>query len=492
MPTSDIANALRCLEEKIAAISPDVTPQEHQQRVADRISGANPRLLVYHGLGTGKSLAAILAAEQAGGDYGIVAPAALRQNFNKEIEKFTKGSNPEVMSYTGLGMGKQFAKQPETLIVDEAHRLRNPSGNANKAIANQASKAKRLMLLTGSPIVNSPTDLAAPISLLNNINLSPEKFEEDFIDYKKVSPGFFASLRGVTAGEKPDIKNEAKLRELLKGKVDYQPSKTPEGVSVNEEIVDAPMSAYQERIQNAIRKKIPLKFLWKLDKEFPLSRNESTKLNAFLSGLRQVSLSTQPFRADKDPLKSFEQSGKLTAAMTRLKDLLSSDPRKKAIIYSNFVQSGLDPYAAALTRDKIPYGYFHGGISEAARKKAVNEYNAGKLKALLIGPAGAEGLSTKGTSLIQLLDPYWNETRSNQAQGRGLRFDSHTGLPEELKDVKVQKFISKGQQPSTLMRWLGAKPVRTGDEMLQSMAARKEELNERFKKLLREEGSKRE
>lgn len=489
MPHPDIAAALRCLEEKRAAISPDVTPQAHQQRVADRLSGDNPRLLVYHGLGTGKSLASILAAEQAGGDYGIVAPAALRQNFNKEIEKFTEGSDPEVLSYTGLGMGKQFAKQPETLIVDEAHRLRNPSGKATKAIADQAAKAKRLMLLTGSPIVNSPTDLASPISLLNNISLTPEKFEEDFIDYRKVGPGLLARLRGVSAGEKPTIKNEAKLRQLLKGKVDYQPSKTPEGVSVNEEVVETPMTAEQERIQNAIRKKIPLKFLWKLDKEFPLSRNEVNKLNSFLTGLRQVSLSTQTFRADKSPLKSFEQSGKLNEAMKRLKELVASDPRKKAIIYSNFIQSGLDPYAAALEREKIPYGYFHGGISEADRKKAVDEYNAGKLKALLIGPAGAEGLSTKGTSLIQLLDPYWNETRSNQAQGRGLRFDSHVGLPEELKDVKVQRFISKGKQPSTLMRLLGSKPVRTGDQMLQSMAASKEELNEKFKRILQEEGS---
>jgi hypothetical protein len=70
-----------------------------------------------------------------------------------------------------------------------------------------------------------------------------------------------------------------------------------------------------------------------------------------------------------------------------------------------------------------------------------------------------------------------------------LRFDSHVGLPEELKDVKVQRFISKGKQPSTLMRLLGSKPVRTGDQMLQSMAASKEELNEKFKRILQEEGS---
>jgi len=476
---------------KESAMRPEIILQEHQQRVADRLGGSDNRLLVYHGLGTGKSLASILAAEQAGDDYGIIAPASLRQNFEKEIDKFTTGSDPEVMSYTGMGMGKKFKKQPNTLIIDEAHRLRNPEGQAVKNIAAQAAAAKRLLLLTGSPIVNSPTDLASTIGLLHNKPMTPEAFSDKFIDYRKVNPGLIAKMRGIGSGEQAFVKNEKELRDLLRGKVDYQPSKTPEGVNVNEETIDVPLSSEQERIQNAIKKQIPLKFLWKLNKEFPLSRSEVQKLNAFLTGLRQVSLSTQSFRADKDPLKAFEQSGKLNEAMKRLKEQLTSDDRKKAIIYSNFVQSGLDPYAAALAKEKIPHAYFHGGVSEKERKKAVDEYNAGKLRALLIGPAGAEGLSTKGTSLIQLLDPYWNETRSNQAQGRGLRFDSHVGLPEELKDVKVQRYISKAQEPSRWRKLLGAQRFRTGDEILQSLAASKEELNNKFKRILQEEGSRR-
>ena len=138
--------------KKTAAMQPDVTPQEHQQRVADRITGAEPRLLVYHGLGTGKSLASILAAEQAqrryGGNYGIIAPASLVPNFEKEVAKFTDNASPNVMSYTGIGMGKRFKTPVDTLIVDEAHRLRNPISESNKAIANQAAASKRLMLLS--------------------------------------------------------------------------------------------------------------------------------------------------------------------------------------------------------------------------------------------------------------------------------------------------------------------------------------------------------
>lgn len=479
--------------EKQADLIPEVQLQEHQQRVTDRISGEDPRLLVYHGLGSGKSLSALAAAEAAkkihGGDYGIVVPASLRGNFQKEVAKFTRGSDPEIMSYTGLGMGKKFKKPPDTLIMDEAARLRNPQAASTRAATEAARQAKRLLLLTGTPITNEPSDLASPLSMLHNKPISPEQFEEKYVGYKKVGPGWMGWLKGVKPGEKAYVKNEDELRSLLKGKVDYQPSKTPEGVDVDEEVVRVPLSPAQQKIQNAIRTRIPPGFLWKLDQEFPLSRDELAKLNSFLTGLRQVSLSTQPFRKDKDLLKSFDQSSKLQKAYSDLQQVLQDDPRKKAIIYSNFIDSGLKPYAAALERAKVPHGIFHGSIPVKTRLQALKDYNDGKLRALLLGPAAAEGISTKGTSLIQLLDPHWNESRLQQAQGRGLRFDSHAGLPEDLKNVLVRRYLTQSEEPGVVGKYLlGRKRERTGDEVLERLTAEKEEINDVFRRILREEG----
>ena len=478
---------------KQADLLPEIQLQEHQQRIADRVTGGDNRLLVYHGLGSGKSLSALAAAEAAkkvyGDQYGVVVPAALKGNFDKEVKKFTTGSNPEIMSYTGLGLGKQFQEPPQTLVMDEAHRLRNPGGSAAQAASREARRAKNLLLLTGSPITNSPTDLANLLSLLHNKKITPEQFEEKFVGYKSVSPGVINWLRGIQSGEQPVVKNESELRSLLKGKVDYQPSKTPEGVNVDEQVVNVPLSPAQQKIQNAIRTKIPPGFLWKLDREFPLSRDELAKLNSFLTGLRQVSISTRPFRADKDPVKAFEQSAKLQQAFKDLQETLTSDERKKAIIYSNHIDAGLAPYAAALSKNNIPHALFHGSISPRERQKAVNEYNEGKLRALLIGPAGAEGLSTRGTSLIQLLDPHWHESRSQQAKGRGLRFDSHRDLPEELKNVAVKRYISSSEDPSWVGKLMGYQRERTGDEILESLAKEKEMLNDKFRQILKEEGA---
>jgi superfamily II DNA/RNA helicase len=175
--------------------------------------------------------------------------------------------------------------------------------------------------------------------------------------------------------------------------------------------------------------------------------------------------------------------------MQNLQKALESDERKKALIYSNFVESGVNPYAAALERAGIPHGIFHGGISPEARQKALKDYNEGKLRALLIGPAGAEGISTKGTNLIQLLDPHWNEARTQQARGRGLRFDSHAGLPEDLKNVQVQRYLSSSEEPGFVGKLLGKRRQRTGDEVIENLASNKEQLNEAFRKILREIGT---
>lgn len=477
---------------KQSALLPEVQLQEHQQRIQDAVDDENPRMIVYHGLGSGKSLSALAAAEAAkqkyNDDYGIVAPASLKGNFQKEVEKFTT-SKPEIMSYTGLGLGKKFTNQPQTVIMDEAHRLRNPGGSAAQAAKGVAENAKRLLLLTGSPITNSPSDLANLISLVARKNISPQEFERRYVGYKTVHPGIINFLAGVKPGVRPVIKNERELKETLTGHVDYQPSKTPEGVNVNEEKITVPLSSTQQKIQKALRTKIPPGFLWKLDKEFPLSKDELSKLNSFLTGLRQNSVSPLPFRADKDTFKAFQQSGKLQEAYKRLRETLDSDPRRKAIIYSNHIGAGLEPYAAALNKYNIPHGMFHGGVPTKIRQQALKDYNEGKLRALLIGPAGAEGLSTKGTNLIQLLDPHWHESRTQQAQGRGLRFDSHDDLPEELKNVAVQRFISKSEDPSFIGKLMGYRRERTGDEILERLSKEKEVLNERFRQLLREVGT---
>lgn len=478
---------------KLAAPRADAPPlSDYQDRVGRRVNDpdGNGRVLVYHGLGTGKTRSAITAAEQSGDHYAAVVPAALRPNFEGEIDRWTDGGTPsEVLSYTQVAQGHRPATDPGTLIVDEAHRLRNPESAQTRAVSDMAARAKRLVLLSGSPVINAPGDLAVPMSLLTGEKITPEAFERRYVGTETVRPGFWGWLRGVPSTKVPAVAHEDELLEKLKGKVDYQAPKDPQGVSTNDQKIEVPLSRAQESVHRLLWNQVPWITRWKLENDFPISKSEAGRLRSFLSGPRQAALSTYPFQGKPDAAQAFDQSAKLRKAYQLLREKLDADPRNKALVYSNFPRAGLVPYAAGLARAGIPYSLLDGSLNDAARKEELARYNAGKSRVLLYGPSAAEGISTKGTQLIQLLDPHWNESRMRQARGRGLRFDSHADLPDTLKAVTIQRFTSKSPEPGFVGRLFGGPRVPTADEVLERQAARREELLERFRDVLRRAGS---
>jgi superfamily II DNA/RNA helicase len=115
----------------------------------------------------------------------------------------------------------------------------------------------------------------------------------------------------------------------------------------------------------------------------------------------------------------------------------------------------------------------------------IKDYNANKIKALLISSAGAEGLDLKGTRLVQILEPHFNNEKIKQVIGRAARYKSHEGLSPEKRKVLVQNYLSASPQLSRLDKILGKKEEITTDEYLQNMSDEKERLNEEFIKLIK-------
>ncbi len=451
-------------------------------------------MLLLHGLGSGKTLSSIAAAEQLNKPYTAIVPAALRQNFIGEQEKFTDKQLPSsVMSYSGLALGKQPAN-PNTLIFDEAHRLRNQNSKQTINALAAARNADQNILLTGTPVINSPEDFSSIMSILTNKKITPENFRQRYIREREVSPGIIRRILGYTPGVVEELAHEDELKSLLDGHVDYyQPEKSV--VPINHEDIVTDMSSEQANLYHAMWDQLPWITRWKLKWQFPMNRKELIRMTSFLTGPRQVGLSTLPFMKGKaDPYKAFQQSPKLQKAYGNLTEKLK-DERTKALVFSNFIDAGLTPYSEALTRANIPHGVFSGKLKDNERKQLVDDYNAGKIRVALLGPSGTEGLSFKGTQLIQLLDEHFHPVRGRQAEGRGLRYDSHWDLPEDLKNVTVQKYIARlplGMKDQ-LLASLGfdreANRLATDDHIRQ-LSHRKDILNSKFMDLLKEIGSK--
>lgn len=469
---------------KLAELKTELLP--HQKRVVEKME-KQPGLLAVHGLGSGKSLMSIAVQDKLNTPATVVAPAALKGNYVKERNKHLV--NPEdnpinIESLENVARKGEIQNKNPLLIVDEAHRLREPGSKGTKAV--KKNEAKKRLLMTASPFFNHPADIAPLVNIAAGSQLIPENrkdFEKKYVQEKVINPGIIDRLSGVKPGTIQTVnpKTRGELQQTLNNWTDYHPSSTENFPSVTREEVRVPMTEDQLRVYDTLLEKAPGWVSAKVRANLPPDKQESKDLNAYLSAARQVSNTTAPFISEGQA-----QSPKIDEAVRRLKEHLQQNPQGKALVYSNFLEAGINPYKSRLDSEKIPYGEFTGELKPKDREALLKQYNENKLKALLLSSAGSEGLDTKATSLIQLLDPHWNNEKLKQVEGRGIRYKSHEELPEKDRRVHVQQFLATRPRSSMLERMGLTDPGGSTDEYLYNRAKEKEELHEAFKKLLSE------
>jgi SNF2 family DNA or RNA helicase len=461
--------------------------QAHQKRVVEKIQREDqPGLVVAHGLGSGKTLTSIAAQDALQMPSDVVVPAALQANYRKELKKHVKGKHPaaRILSMQNVARGGKELRNP-LLVVDEAHRAREAGTKTQASLMK--NQAKKRLLLTGSPFYNRPSDIAPLINLAAGGKVMPadrKEFEERYIYNLKKDPGFWAKLRGVKGGTVPVI-NPGRRKELQQtlGKwVDYYEGAKENYPEVERQDVKVPMTKDQLDYYDTLMQKAPYWVRYKVRKGLPPTKQEAGDLNAFLGGVRQVSNSTSPYHAAGGEVTA--QEPKVDAAFKNLKAQLDSNPRAKAVVYSNYLGAGLEPYKQRLTQAGIPYGEFSGQMKKKERDELVRQYNDGKLRALLLSSAGGEGLDLKGTRLMQVLEPHWNSEKLKQVEGRGIRYGSHTHLPPEERKVLVQRYLATRPKSGVLERMNLRSPGYGVDEYLTRLSQDKERLNQQFRSLL--------
>lgn len=457
----------------------------HQQRIIERLKQEDqPGLILMHGLGSGKTRSSIEAYKSLGLPAEVVLPAALKGNYEKELERWV-GKKPKNVSITSQ---QEVARKgiPEDnyrdklMIIDEAHRLRNEDTKLYKAL--KGSEAKKRVLLTGTPIYNDPSDIAKLINVAAGKTILPERkpeFEKEFIAQKTVFPTLAHRILGVSPGQELSVKNKDYLRAVFKKMIDYHAGNAEGMPEVSKEVVRVPMHEKQQQLYKAMMKELPWYLRMKVSAGLPPDKKELDKLIPFLSGARMISNSTSGFTKDETDVVS----PKVEQAFKFFKQRMDEDPTYKGLIYSNYLKSGVEPYKKLLEANKIPYGEFTGEINDKVRQQLVRDYNANKLRALIVSSAGGEGLDLKGTRLVQLLEPHFNNEKIKQVIGRAARYKSHEALDPEKRKVLIQSYLSS-LNPSMLEKLRKKKPVST-DEYLQNLSDEKEKLNEEFIKLIR-------
>jgi SNF2 family DNA or RNA helicase len=443
----------------------------HQQRVVDRLK-KQPGLVVAHGLGTGKTLSSLAAAAGQSGNTTVLAPASLVPNYQKEIAKHLKGpNNIQVRSQQRDALSGETIPS-DLLVVDEAHKARETSTGLNKLLA-QYPAAKR-MLLTATPVYNRPSDIAPLVNIAAGQSVLPvgATFNEKYISKPPRNPSWWYRLRGKPM--KPVLKNTDELKGVLQKWVDYQDNTSGDFPTRMDERVRVPMSDLQTRLHAAAWGTLPRSLRKKLEHGALPAGKELSAFNKFESQARQISGSTNKYVRG-------EASPKTMYAVQELAKRIKSDPTSKAIVYSNYLNN-LSEYQQQLESQGIPSKLFTGSVPKGERQAAIDDYNAGKLRALLLSSAGGEGLDLKGTRLVQVLEPHWNEEKLDQVIGRAIRHGSHTDLPEDKRNVLVQQYVTHPQ--ANLWQRITKKDPIGVEDVLADMSKNKKDLNNQLMRLL--------
>lgn len=172
-PAETARAILAGLVEPLEQPTPDVAPVPwllpHQTEAVLRawvILAQFGGVLVADGVGLGKTFVGLALGElerRRGGDACVIAPAALRREWQRAAESV--GSPLVFISHTALARRhRDVAPSATLLLVDEAHAFRNARTRRYDALARLAA-GRRLVLLTATPVNNSAADLTALIHL---------------------------------------------------------------------------------------------------------------------------------------------------------------------------------------------------------------------------------------------------------------------------------------------------------------------------------------
>jgi hypothetical protein len=129
----------------------------HQINAARRICASIEYFrgaLLADAVGLGKTYVALAVASRYQSTL-VVVPAAILSQWNRTSERV--GVHVSTVTHEALSR-MAGVPQADLIVVDEAHRFRNPNTRRYERLASGVRDAK-MLLLTASPVVNRPSDL---------------------------------------------------------------------------------------------------------------------------------------------------------------------------------------------------------------------------------------------------------------------------------------------------------------------------------------------
>jgi SNF2 family DNA or RNA helicase len=364
----------------------------------------------------------------------IVMPVSLIHNWKKEIKTFAP--NLKVLSYQGNNRHRylsrlhqfdiiligysllrndiDFLKKYDFLyfILDESQYIKNPTSKIYQAVSEIQSDYR--MVLTGTPIENSLSDLWAQMNFINNGMLGDFRFfNEAFI--KPIEKN-----RDEIQQEKlKRIISPFILRRTKQEVATDLPPLTQQTIYIS---MDDEQKSVYEREKSKIRNHI-LELI-----ETGQKKSLSIEVLSAVNKLRQIA--NHPVMTDKNYIGS---SGKFSEIIRNIENITSES--HKVLIFSSYVKH-LKLFAEYFAEQHIKFSMLTGQTKN--REDVINEFQKDKLNQIFLISikAGGTGLNLTEADYVFVIDPWWNPAVEQQAVNRAHRIGQD-------KKVMVYRYISK-------------------------------------------------
>ena len=463
----------------------------HQRKFSESFFNSNYRgALAIHGVGSGKTLSAVVISNCYLDLYPnkkvvFIAPSALLANFQKELYYFYSKSifkadelpyNPLTDPRYSFFSYEKYTRSPMDcidglMIVDECHNMRSRmnveettmydadgkevkvmASKANirgfKILQNCAKRADKVLLLTGTPLINTPLDIENMMAFIDGRDP-----EYDNVVYKNEYLQAIKRQKEI----KPDEENKEDKNKKPKFKLEPVNFLQSEIFTKYKDYFGYKISFFipseQWKKENFPRRRDNYVFFnlnTEQEKKYAEAKKQLSKYFGYEKDDDEEKEGAGLFggAGDKDPLESFYTGERRLANVMDMSlkidwivNLVKSSKTDKSLIYSNYLDTGAKAITDELKskgfKEGKDYAFINSTVNRSDRDKFQNAYNNDELRLIFLSRAGAEGLSFLKTKNVILLEPNWNQSIVEQIVARGIRAGSHKMVDEKDRYVNA-------------------------------------------------------
>lgn len=444
------------------------TALPYQQIGADFLY-TKKRALLADEMGVGKTLQAVLAALKANVPTVVICPASIKVNWAREIidqdehaqiqivepgnqiHDYATGNGSKwlIVNYDMLDKygdeGIKLLIDYKTLIVDEAHSIKENTTLRTKATLAIGKHADNIYLITGTPILNRPIELYTLLKLLRHPITLTKQGKDNWYGYAfRYCNGYFREVKrwvfNKYTGKKElklirflEVKGASNIPELrqriqdiylrrLKKEVLPLPPKNIHTQVVTMSEVHAKL--YAEAWDNYIN------YLDRIKEELILELGSE---EAYDEKLQNIEASKHLVEMQK--LQQITSAAKIRSVAEHAYRLAKGG--EKVLIFTTYTDT-LEKLQRIFKHNKLPVATINGQTKNENRVKAVDAIQEDPNTCLFIGniKAAGVGITLTKASKVLFIDTEWTPALNQQAEDRAHRYGQENA-------VDVIYFIAK-------------------------------------------------